>query len=75
MSYPTKSGKKYYEDQLKPFVGSTVEQIALDDRDEEAYVWGFKMSNNKVLWFLSDQEGNNGGSFDVTDLCVHGKEK
>lgn len=58
----------FYVKQLSQVVGGTITTVAVDNENE---FFGLAIAmpdgNRKVLWFLSDDEGNGPGSFDIED--------
>lgn len=58
----------FYVKQLSQVVGGTITTVAVDDENE---FFGLSIAmpdgSRKVLWFLSDDEGNGPGSFDIED--------
>lgn len=63
----TTDATNWYLDQLKPLVGGTI--VALADAGDEYYglIVKTKAGPRKVLILLSDDEGNNPGSFEIID--------
>jgi len=72
MGWPTASGKSFYLKELQPLVGlkvvSTVYRWFNDDGDDYDIFLGLVFDNGKILWLLSDDEGNQGGSFEITEI-------
>lgn len=58
----------FYTDRLSPLVGAKVTAVVSDPEGE---FFGLSLTlpggNRKTLWFLSDDEGNGPGSFDIED--------
>ena len=51
----------FYVKQLEVLVGETVEGVVTD---EEGQFFGLRIGS-KILWLLSDDEGNEPGSFEI----------
>jgi hypothetical protein len=60
---------KYWTDILSKFSGSVIEKAVSDSKGE---FFGLQIKTpfgkHKVIWFLSDEEGNNPGAFEVNEL-------
>lgn len=65
---------RYYVNQLQDLVGSRIVQTVQDN--EEGF-FGMIVSlpdgTKKVLWFLSDEEGNAPGAFQIDDVRTKGE--
>ena len=61
---------KFYTNKLKKLVGSKIESVTYAEEDNygnEFFGLVIKLKNGKekILWLLSDDEGNAPGSFDI----------
>jgi len=57
----------FYLKKLKKFIGGTIINVA---QDSNGY-FGIIIEKDKeknIIWFLSDDEGNNSGSFDIQPI-------
>lgn len=62
----TTNATNWYLDRLRPLVGGTIESLA-QDGDYYGFVIKTKEGNRKILFLLSDDEGNAPGSFELLD--------
>lgn len=64
---------EFHLTQLEPLIGGSIVGLArtgVDDGVEDEHfglLVRLKIGQRKVLWFLSDPEGNGPGSFDLSD--------
>jgi hypothetical protein len=72
MTTPTLNAKDFYVKRLKPLIGSTIVAVATDESDlselDDLYlglVVRTRDGREAIVWFLSDDEANHGGSFSV----------
>lgn len=61
---------KFYERHMAQVVGGTILEIVLDDKNGFP-VWGWLVEKNgerKIIWILSDEEGNGPGFPEIENL-------
>lgn len=57
----------FYTDQLAPLIGAKITAAVADSEGFYGLSLTMPNGNRKVLWFLSDDEGNGPGSFTIED--------
>jgi hypothetical protein len=69
MTHPTAASVRWYTDRLNAFISWTVVGTSIEDDVDEGY-FALRLRNpetgeDALIWFYSDDEGNNPGSFDI----------
>lgn len=58
----------FYVNQLQKFVGKKITRIVTDVSDPQFFGFQIDGRDGWILWFLSDDEGNGPGSFEIQKL-------
>ena len=64
----THSNSAFYVNQLQPFVGRKISRVVTTPIDEWGQQYFGLRIGDKIIWFYSDDEGNNPGSFEIQDV-------
>jgi hypothetical protein len=72
MTHPSKNSENYHTKKLEALIGSTVTAVAIDSSDEFDVYLGLELTfpngKKKVIFFLSDEEGNHPGAYDIMNV-------
>ena len=64
---------KFYTEQLSQLVGSKVKSVVNDGKGFFGLEIIFPNKEEKVIWFLQDDEGNGPGSFEINGESYNGQ--